>query len=234
MKVTQKQAILMIIGLLVSAIAVFGGYKFFTSKVSVPAREVLNEKPELQAFYDKALKYEGVVAEKPSEIQNYLAVGSAWKLIGDSTHDAQWYKLSLDAYERAIVITNRKNSLALTNAGQIEEQLGNYAQAKSYYLESIDLSPGDTSYYILYINLLRYKYNAAPEEILAVYENATQRVLGGGDLIASRSQYYKSIGRYSDAIRDLELLLKNKIISQDQMNSELIEMSKLELEQAAK
>jgi tetratricopeptide (TPR) repeat protein len=228
MTVTQKQAILMTIGLLIVLIAAFGGYKYFTAKVPVPAREVLSGKPELETSYDRAIKFETMISEKPGEIQNYLALGSAWKLIGDATRDEQWYKLSLDAYKRGISITNRKNSLLLTNAGQIEEQLGNFSQAKSYYLESIDLSPGDTSYHLMYINLLRYKYKASPEQILAAYDVGMNRVLGGADLVSSRSQYLKSIGRYDDARRDLELLLKNKIIAQEQMDSEILEMKNLQ------
>ena len=95
-------------------------------------------------------------------------------------------------------------------------------------MESIDLSPGDTSYHLMYINLLRYKYNASPEQILAAYDVGMNRVLGGADLVSSRSQYLKSIGRYDDARRDLELLLKNKIITQEQMDSEILEMKNLQ------
>lgn len=228
MKVTQKQAILMTIGSLICVSAAFAGYKFFVAKVTIPTRDVLAGKSDLETVYDKAIKYETMISEKPGETQNYLALGSAWKLIGDATHDRQWYKLSLDAYERGISLTKRKNSILLTNAGQIEEQLGNFSQAKSYYLESIDLSPGDTSYHLLYINLLRYKLKSSPEVILAAYELGMSRVIGGADLISSRSQYLKSIGRYNDARRDLELLLKNKVITQAQMDSELLEMKNLE------
>lgn len=228
MKVTQKQGILITLGLLICAIAVFGGYTYFTAKITVPPRDVLAGKVELEAVYDKAIKHEATIVEKPSEIQYYLAAGSAWKLIGDATHEEKWYELSLDAYERGMVVTKRKNSIFLTNAGQVEEQLGNYAQAKSYYLESIDLSPGDAGYHLLHINLLRYKLKASPETILAAYDLGMSRVLGGADLISSRSQYFKSIGRFDDARRDLELLLKNNVITQAQMDSELLEMKNLE------
>ena len=228
MKVTQKQAILIVVGLLICASLGFGGYKFFNRSVSVPDKAALDGKSDLQVAYDRAVKYEVLVTEKPTEIQNYLAAASAWKLIGDATHDDVWYELSLQAYERGITITKRKNSLFLSNAGQIEEQMGNYSKAKSYYLESIDLSPGDTSYHLMHINLLRYKYKADPSEILAAYELGMNRVLGGADLISSRSQYFKAIGRYADARRDLELLLTNNVITQQQVDSELLEMKNLE------
>ncbi len=228
MKVTQKQVILCALSLLFCVILGFGGYKFLNRSVSIPNKMVLSEKPDLHDAYDRGVKYEALITEKPSELQNYLAAGSAWKLIGDATQDDVWYELSLQAYERAIEFTKRKNSLALSNAGQIEEQMGNYSNAKSYYLESIDLSPGDTSYYLMYIKLLRYKYKAAPSEILAAYDLGMNRVLGGADLISSRSQYFKSIGRFDDSRRDLELLLKNNVITQAQVDSELLEMKNLE------
>lgn len=228
MKVTQKQAILIAAGLLICVSFGFGGYKFLNRSVAIPERAVLDGKSDLQVAYDRAVKYEALVTEKPTETQNYLAAASAWKLIGDATHDDVWYELSLHAYERGITFTKRKNSLFLSNAGQIEEQMGNYAKAKSYYLESIDLSPGDTSYHLMHINLLRYKYKAAPSEILAAYELGMSRVLGGADLVSSRSQYFKAIGRYNDARRDLESLLANKVITQQQMDSELLEMKNLE------
>lgn len=228
MKVTQKEAILIAVGLLICGSLALGGYKYFTANVSVPSRDVLAGKSDLEAAYDKAIKYEAIIAEKPNEIQHYLAVGAAWKLIGDATREKQWYKLSLDAYERGIEITKRKNSTFLTNAGQIEEQLGNYTQAKSYYLESIDLSPGDAGYHLLYINLLRYKLKASPEVILAAYDVGLSRVIGGADLISSRSQYLKAIGRFDEARRDLDSLLKNNVITQAQMQSELLEMKNLE------
>jgi tetratricopeptide (TPR) repeat protein len=228
MKVTQKWAILTTVALLSCGAMVFGGYLYFTAKISIPSRDELEGKADLQVFYDKALNYESLISEKPAELQNYLALGGAWKLIGDNTKDRRWHKLSLNAYERGIEITNRRNSVLLTNAGHIEEQLGNYAEAKKYYSEAIDLSPGDVNYYLMYINLLRYKTKASTDEILSVYERGMERVLGGADLISNRSQYFKAIGRYADARRDLELLLTNNVITQQQMDSELLEMKKLE------
>lgn len=227
MKGIQKQAIFIIIGVLICAAALIGGYTFFTGRVTVPAREVLVGKPELQTFYDKALQFEAQIAENPAELTNYLTVGGSWKLIADSTHDSQWYKLALKAYERGISVTQEKNSLFLTNAGQIEEELGNYKKAKSYYLAAIDLSPGDAGYHLLYIKLLRYKLGATSEEILGAYDIGMSRVISGADLVSSRAQYLISIGHYDDAQKDLELLFKNNVISQAQLDSELLDIKNL-------
>ncbi|MCX6780543.1 MAG: hypothetical protein NT003_00260 [Candidatus Magasanikbacteria bacterium] len=200
---------------------VYIGYLKFGA-TRIPNRETLAGKADLLPFYDKAIEYEQKIKENPSEIVNYTEVGSDWKLIGDSTHDSVWLKLSLSTYQRGIEKTNNKNSLLIENAGQVAESIGDYALAETYYTQAIDLSPGDVSYYLARISLLKNKLHVSQEEILRAYDEGMQRVTGGADLVSSRAQYLKSVQRYDDARADFELLLKNKIITQEQFDEETI------------
>lgn len=227
MPFTEKQSRVLLGALLFAAILLGGGTYFMLNRVTVPERAILAGKPELEASYDKALKHKAIIEAGTDENGNYLAEGAAWKMIGDATKEPIWYKLALKAYEDGIDVTDEKNSLFLTNAGQIAQELGDYDKARDYFEMAIDLSPGDVSYYLIQINLLRYKLKAKPEEILAVYANAAERVIGGADLIASRSQYFKALGRYDEMKKDLELLLQNNVITQAQFNSELDEVERI-------
>lgn len=227
MPITQKQSRALILAVLFVAILLGGGLYYMVNRVEIPDRTRLSGKPELEASYDKALKHKAIIEAGTDENGNYLAEGAAWKMIGDATKDVIWHKLALKAYEDGIAVTDEKNTLFLTNAGQIAETIGDYDKAKDYYEMAIDLSPGDVSYYLMYIHLMRYKLEAKPDEILAAYANAVERVLGGADLISSRSQYFKALGRYDEMKKDLELLLKNNVITQAQFDGELNEVARI-------
>lgn len=227
MKAEQKRTVMIVGVLVVLCAAIIGAISLFTG-IRVPDRSVLDGKPDYQAAYDKALEYQKKSKSDPSDIVNYIVEGNSWKMIGDSFNDPAWYRLSLAAYERGIKVTGQKNSLLLTNAAQVAVSLGDYETAKRYYLISIDLSPGDANYHLSYIKLLVNKLHAPEQEVLRAYDDAMSRVVGGADLVSSRAQYLKSIGRYKDARADFQLLFNNKIITQDQYNSELAEIQQLE------
>lgn len=226
MRISSKTLIITVI--LVVALAIGVGAYFFTRSVSVPDRATLSSKPELLRNYDKALEYEKKIKENPEELSNYITAGSEWKFIGSFTREPVWYRLSLQSYERASEIVGHNNSLVLSNAATVAEELGDYQLAKKYYLTAIDLAPGDSSYHMSYINLLRYKLKASEFEVLRAFDDAMKRVLGGADLVAGRAAYLKAIGRYDDARDDLKLLLENKVITQVQYDSEIQEMAQLE------
>lgn len=227
MKASYKIAIIVSVAIILGGAAIIGGIYEFTG-IHVPNRDLLEGKPEYQAAYDKALVYEAKIKENPQEVVNYSVVGSEWKMIADTMHDKVWYELSLRAYERGIAVTNQTNSLLLTNAGQIAEELGDFEKARNYYLIAIDLSPGDANYHLMLIKLIKNKFHAPEQEILRAYDNAMARVVGGADLVSSRLQYLKSVGRTADARADLELLYTNKIITTAQYNDEIAEIVQLE------
>ncbi len=221
----KRLFLILIIGILVCAAIAF--FVARSRPVAVPDRSVLNGKSELQSAYDQAREYTGKISKNPQEVVNYVVAGNAWKLIADSVREPVWYRLSLEVYDQGIAATQSKNSLLLTNAGQIAEELGEFDKAKKYYQISIDLAPGDANYHLLYIKLLKNKYHASEQEVLRAYDIAMSRVVGGADLVSSRLQYLKSIGRYQDAIDDLELLYKNKIITSEQYAGEHAEIEQL-------
>ncbi|OGH61709.1 MAG: hypothetical protein A2848_02315 [Candidatus Magasanikbacteria bacterium RIFCSPHIGHO2_01_FULL_50_8] len=215
-----------IIGSLVLIAAVIAAIVWLvTQPITVPTRSVLGDKTELLAQYDRAVEFEGKIIANPDDLTNYLVASAAWKFLGDFTKENVWYQLSEQTLARAIELTENKNTLVLGNAAQIAEALGDYRTEKKYYTIALDLTPGDTSLWLAYIKMLRFKIKVSESDVLRAFDDAMSRVVGGADLISARAEYLKSIGRFDDARTDLELLLKNKVITQEQLDSELRDMA---------
>jgi tetratricopeptide (TPR) repeat protein len=225
MQVSSKHVI---ISAIIAAVLVIGVVAWYSMRApAIPDRTVLSDRPEMLGYYDRALEYEKKIKEDPSQVLNYIVVGSEWRMIGSLTKDEKWSRLSLDAYERGISATGFKNSLLMSNAAVAAQELGEYERAKKHLLNAIDLSPGDVSYHLAYIDLLRYKFKASEFDVLRAYDDAMKRVLGGADLVSSRMVYLKTIGRLDDAQADLELLFKNNLLTNKQYEEEVAEIANL-------
>lgn len=224
----QRKTLLMLVGVLIVLFAgIFAVWRLTTSTLSVPPRTSLGDKVELYFYYDRAVEYEGKIKAEQGELTNYIVASNSWKFLGDFTKDPVWYRLAMQALDRARDLTQDKNTLVLGNAAQIAEALGEYDQAKELYIKAIDITPGDANLWLQYIRLTRYKLKVSEFNVLRAYDDAMSRVVGGADLVSSRADYLKEIGRYEDARVDYALLLKNNVITQQQFDQEISEMEQL-------
>ena len=124
-----------------------------------------------------------ILEKDKDDIVAYNSLGLAWKSLADWSQKEgvenykDYYKEALEIYEAGIDKTFRKNTLFMTNAGNMAKYLEDYKLAESYYEEAISVSPGDESYYVLLAELYEYNMNKSEEEIIAVYEAGKKRVL---------------------------------------------------------
>jgi len=182
--------------LLISLIIVVAGWYFFARDKELSSLEDLKQQyPDLTVYVDDVIKAQAGLSENKDEIENYVILGFNWKTLADWARPAGvadylgYYRKALDVYEQGIKKTFRRNTLLMTNAGNMAKYLGDYKLTESYYKEAISVAPGDESYYIYLAELYEYQMKKSKEEILAVYDEGLKRVLNIGWLTARKEAY---------------------------------------------
>lgn len=123
------------------------------------------------------------VNNNPGDLSKLAALGLSWKGLGNYIESyggenyKEYYMEALAVYEEAVLLTESKNTLFLTNAAKMEINLGNYEKAEGYYQVAIEFSPGDNVLYVELAELYEYLMNKSEEEIVDVYESGMERVL---------------------------------------------------------
>jgi len=151
--------------------------------------------PEWAGLVDDVIKYENALKEDEANVGSYLSLGLAWKSLADKAYDLklenykEYYSQALEAYEKGIIVTNRRNTLLITNAGNMAKYLEDYQLAEDYYKEAITVSPGDVTYYVLLAELYEYKTNKTLEEVVAVYDEGMKWVINP-EFLEKRKQVY--------------------------------------------
>lgn len=211
---TKNKKIILISAIILACLILGGGgtYYFVFSKrnqpIVIPEEEILPllTTDYLKETYEKAKKGEENIKNEPERVQNYFMAGMEWKTLGDLTNDERFYKKSLEIYEKAIEVTEGRNTIALINAASINILLKNYEPAEKYLNEAITVSPGDLDLYLRLLELYKYYMKKDVETIVAVYDNAMKRVLNPFGLLRDRAAYYYELGRFEDALKDYEKL----------------------------
>jgi len=155
------------------------------------------EHPEWSESINEILASEEKLKGEPNNVTNYLALGMAWKNIGDKAKDLKlsnyqdYYRKALESYKQGVEISQRKNTLVMVNAGRMAEYLEDFNLAEEYYKEAITVSPGDVTYYVALAELYEYKMHKPKEEITALYDQGMKKVLDRGFLQARKDDYLK-------------------------------------------
>jgi len=97
---------------------------------NVNLEEVRAGYPELSPYIDDIIKWENTLKEEKDKLENYAALGLAWKSLADRTKNPEHYQRALGVYEEAIEKTGGQNGLYLLNAGNMENRLKNYQKAE--------------------------------------------------------------------------------------------------------
>jgi len=177
-------------------LAILAGFIFFfitrnkNSSDNSQELNLLREKyPNFVSFVDEIEKENVNMKSDPELIKNYLALGMAWKSLADRTLAAEHYKKALEIYQQGIEKTGGKNTLFLMNAGHMAEYLKDYNSAESYYKKAIEVSPGESEYYITLAELYEYKMKKSKDEIIALYDAGLKRVLDRKTLENSKKYF---------------------------------------------
>jgi len=199
----KKKIIITISIVLALAILAGGAYYYRAKKTSTnptvnsdSALTALAEKyPTLVESVKQVESEQAKMASDPTNIQYHFGLGMAWKGLADRVHDLKlpeykdYYQKALDVYVDGINLTQRKNTILLINAGNMQKYMDNYETAEEYYKEAIAVSPGDASNYIVLTDLYENYLKKSEAEIIAVFEEGEKRVLNPTFLETYKKQY---------------------------------------------
>ncbi len=177
-----------------------------------PNRALFNrikDKPQLVELYRMAEDEDEKMRAEPENPSRYLNAGLAWKGLGDGSRERVFLEKSLAIYEDGMERFGQKNILFYLNAGKVAESLGDYAKAEQYYRTAITISPLDESSYLYIADMYIYKMKKTNEEILAVFNDAEQKVSDKLAVIWARGTYLRRINDYEKALKDYEALVEN-------------------------
>ncbi len=160
--------------------------------------------PERQQMYEKAINYEKKIKENPENFEYYNAAGFNWKSLGDDTRKEYFYRRALAVDAQAFKYEKAKSALFYLNSGNIYRTLGEFENADRQYLQAIALNTGDDVMHRARIDLYVAWGKKTPEEVLAVFDNATQQLLFAVNVNLEKAAYLTKLGRYSDALRIYE------------------------------
>ncbi|MCG2698174.1 hypothetical protein L6307_03765 [Candidatus Parcubacteria bacterium] len=188
-----------IIVFVVIALLFIAGFYLFLNKeqqTSISDLEIIKQNhPELSKYIDDAVKWREKLKEDENNIEMYNTLGLAWKSLADWGRNSKlenyqdYYAEALKVYEAGIEKTLRKNTLLMTNAGNMAKYLEDYELAEDYYKEAITVSPGEVTYYALLSELYEYEMKKTKEEVAAVYDEGMKRVLDMGFLEKRKDAY---------------------------------------------
>ncbi|MFA4833837.1 MAG: hypothetical protein WC619_03245 [Patescibacteria group bacterium] len=195
----MKKIIFSVLALIIIAGA--GWYFFAGDNEQFDLKKLKQQYPNLTAYADGVIKAQENLNQSKEEIENYTTLGLAWKSLAERARQAGiadyagYYKKALDVYEQGIEKTSRRNTLLMTNAGNMAKYLGDYKLTESYYKEAISVSPGDETYYALLAELYEYEMGKTKEEILAVYDEGMEQALNASWLTARKESYLERTGK---------------------------------------
>ena len=189
----NKKIIFIILTLLI--IAGLGWYFYIARDDQAHLEQVKQNHPELSKYVDNVIKWENKLKEDEEKIEMYNTLGLAWKSLAEWGRNSKlenykdYYAEALKVYEAGIEKTLRRNTLLMTNAGNMAKYIEDYELAEDYYKEAISVSPGDVTYYVLLAELYEYNMNKAKEEVIAVYDEGMKVVINP-DFLQKRKEVY--------------------------------------------
>ena len=181
-------------------IILFGWYFLRGENKGMDLEKMKSTYPNLTVYIDGVEKAETSLNQDKDEIDNYIILGLAWKSLADWSQKEgvenykDYYREALKVYQAGIEKTQRKNTLLMTNAGNMEKYLENYQAAEEYYKEAISVSQGDESYYIYLAELYEYQMGKSKEEILAVYDEGLKWLINKNWLESEKEAYLQRLG----------------------------------------
>lgn len=190
---TRKKIFIFVFFLIILVAA--AGLLYFRGNKQADLEKLKQDYPALISFVDDVEKWRGKMEEDEKNIENYTNLGLMWKWLADKACEikapncADYYQEALEVYEKAIVLSERKNTLFMANAGNMARYLKDYARAEDYYKEAISVAPGDYPLYFTLAELYEYDMKKGKDEIVALYDAGIKRVLNPAVLESYKQEY---------------------------------------------
>jgi len=193
-------------------------------KVMQELEKIKQGQPELAEYAGNVINELNEFEEGSENFEQYLALGLAWKGLADRTRDNNHYQQALNVYESAIDSSERKNTIALMNGGNMSIYLGDYQKAEKYYNEAVNLTPGDAVPYLKLMELYRYKMRKSADEIIQMLDRGIKKMFYPLILILRKASYLKEIGRYEEALKVYKDLVAGNPELAEKYGEQIIEL----------
>lgn len=115
--------------------------------------------------------------------------------------DANAFNKALDAYKKAIEVSEEKEWLAYYNLGNTYRLVKDYNFAGESYAKALENAPAESTIYLAKIEMYRYELNKPYEEINTIYEEALKKVTDSVNIMISYATFLKEEGKYSEALK---------------------------------
>lgn len=216
----KKQIIItVLIAFVILAVpGVIFGYPYF--KTWQENREFLANS-EIHDAFVAAMEKEAQIKNDPTRVETYLTAMNRYKSLGDITKDQRFYFRALNVADAAFKTVGTKSYLPYVNSSVIYMNLGDYAKADEMIKKSIEMAPGEAQLYLRQIELYRDFMKKTDAEVIAVYENAIQRLVNVLPVYNSYAAYLRDIGRLDESLDKYEVL--HKAMPDNQLYSQAID-----------
>lgn len=198
---------------MVSALAVVvaltvGGFFVYRSDwnqermfMSIVASRSMEDRAGIEQLMATANAWEEKAAAS-TEAVAFTEAARHWKSMGDAyALDYPRYK-AISLYEDALDRFG-DNPTLYSAIGDTYKALERYEDAQENYERAITIEPGQFTHYVKLGTLLRYRLQASPEQVLAVYAAALERlVIGAPEIYKERASYFEELGSYKAAAAD--------------------------------
>lgn len=203
----KKQIVLIIIVALavISVPGVIFGYPYF--RVWQENREFLAN-PQIHDDFLAAREKELEIKTNPDRIETYITAMNRYKGLGDVTKDGRLYARALAIGDLAAEKFGTKSYVPYLNKSTIYTILGEYDQAEAMIKKSIEMSPGDAQLYLRLVELYKDFMKKDEAAVIAVYENAIQRLVNVLPVYNDYAAYLRQINRADEALDKYEILHK--------------------------
>lgn len=141
-------------------------------------------------------------AMEAEEAMPYVEAARHWKTMGDVYQLEYPRRRAIALYESALDRFG-DNATIYAAIGDVYKALEEYTMAEVQYQRAITVEPGQFTHYLKLATLYRYRMQAPPEKVLAVFAEALQRlVIGSPEIYKERAAYFESLGSYKAAAED--------------------------------
>ena len=191
----KKTLFIILTAIILFVIAGMGRHFYKPRATSGQLEKLKSDYPALASYVDDVVKWENKLKESETRVESYATLGLVWKWLADQACNLKapncekYYGDALKIYEKAIEVTERHNTLFLTNAGNMARYLKDYVKAEDYYKEAISVAPGDASLYVTLAEIYEYDLKKTKEEIVALYDEGIKRMLDPRILEKSKEEY---------------------------------------------
>lgn len=211
---TRTRTIQIIAAVAVVVALLVGGFFVYRSEwnqermfLAHVATRSADEQAGMQQLMQSAREWEAKI-ETATNAVPYAEAARYWKSIGDVFNLEYPRHRAISLYEAALDQFG-DNATVYAAIGDTYKALELYTEAEEQYQRAITVEPGQFTHYLKLATLYRYRMQVPPQQVLAVYATALERlVIGSPDIYKDRALYYESLGSYAAAAEDWKAVMQ--------------------------